>query len=116
MEDTLSIQGFTLGDYTQQVIDALQQGYTMSLDNDKYPYSFGGGSYFAIFVKPQVIPEAPVAVPVEIPVEVLSEAPIVDSINENIEQNKDQNNEIDNQPKTTVKSNRQSRRSKWQKA
>lgn len=64
MEDTLSIQGFTLGDYTQQVIDALQQGYTMSLDNDKYPYSFGGGSYFAVFVKPQVIPEAPVVIPV----------------------------------------------------
>lgn len=96
MDETISIQAYTLGDYTLAVINAVKQGYTMSLDNDKYPYSFGGGSYFAIFAKPQVIPEAP----------------IVDSINKNIEQNKDQNNELDNQPKTTVKSNRQSRRSK----
>lgn len=102
MEDTLSIQGFTLGDYTQQVIDALQQGYTMSLDNDKYPYSFGGGSYFAVFVKDYEgveIPEAPVAVP-------------VDSVNENVEATDTTQENLDKQPETTVKSNRQSRRSK----
>ena len=115
-QDTKQIVGYTLGEYTEEVQKAIAEGYTMSSDNEKYPYHFGGGGYYATFVITQAIPEAPIAVPVEIPVEVLSEAPIVDSINENVEQNKKQNNDLDNQPETTVKSNRQSRRAKQSKA
>ena len=96
MQETKQIIGYTLGEYTEEVQKAIAEGYAMSSDNEKYPYHFGGGGYYATFVLVQAIPEAPVAVPV------------VDSLNEDIEQN----NKIDNQPETTVKSNRQSRRAK----
>lgn len=100
MQETKQIIGYTLGEYTEEVQKAIAEGYAMSSDNEKYPYHFGGGGYYATFVLVQAIPEAPVAV--------LSEAPVVDSLNEDIEQN----NKLDNQPETTVKSNRQSRRAK----
>ncbi len=96
MQETKQIIGYTLGEYTEEVQKAIAEGYAMSSDNEKYPYHFGGGGYYATFVLVQAIPEAPVAVPV------------VDSLNEDIEQN----NKLDNQPETTVKSNRQSRRAK----
>lgn len=96
MQETKQIIGYTLGEYTEEVQKAIAEGYAMSSDNEKYPYHFGGGGYYATFVLVQAIPEAPVAVPV------------VDSLNEDIEQN----NNLDNQPETTVKSNRQSRRAK----
>lgn len=96
MQETKQIIGYTLGEYTEEVQKAIAEGYAMSSDNEKYPYHFGGGGYYATFVLVQAIPEAPVVVSV------------VDSLNEDIEQN----NKLDNQPETTVKSNRQSRRAK----
>ena len=99
MQETKQIIGYTLGEYTEEVQKAIAEGYAMSSDNEKYPYHFGGGGYYATFVLVQAIPEAPVAAP-------------VDSVNENVEATDTTQENLDKQPETTVKSNRQSRRSK----
>lgn len=69
VNDVLKIESYSLGDYTRDVMNAVAKGYTMSEDNDKYPYHFGGGAYYAVFVKVLEIPEAPVVVPITVTID-----------------------------------------------